>query len=54
MLLGDLDPGRVTSRAIEDPVEQGVDVCERVYVRIERCVRELVRVLGRLSTERRA
>ena len=54
VLLGDLDPERVTSRAIEDPVEQGVDVCERVYVRIERCAGELVRVLGRLRSERRA
>ena len=54
VLLGDLDPERVISRAIEDPVEQGVDVCERVYVRIERCAGELVRVLGRLRSERRA
>jgi len=50
VLLGDLDPERVISRAIEDPVEQGVDVCERVYVRIERCARELLSVLGQLPT----
>ena len=46
LLLGDLDPLPVTSRAIEDPVEQGPEVCERVYARIERCVGELGRALG--------
>jgi len=50
VLLGDLDPERVISRAIEDPVQQGVDVCERVYLRIERCARELLSVLGQLPT----
>ena len=45
LLLGDLDPMPVTSRAIEDPVEQGPAVCERAYARIERCVGELARAL---------
>ncbi len=42
VLLGDFDPGPVTSRAIEDPWEQGPDVCETVYGRIERCIGALV------------
>lgn len=46
LLLGDLDPAPVTSRAIEDPVEQGAEVCDRVYGRIERCIRVLARVWG--------
>jgi protein-tyrosine-phosphatase len=41
LLLGDFDPTAVASRAIEDPVEQGPEVCERVYARIERCVGQL-------------
>jgi protein-tyrosine-phosphatase len=49
LLLGDFDPTAVTSRAIEDPVEQGPEVCERVYARIERCVGELARALARLA-----
>ncbi|OLD92229.1 MAG: hypothetical protein AUG84_01890 [Chloroflexi bacterium 13_1_20CM_4_66_7] len=46
LLLGDLDPMPVVSRAIEDPVEQEREVCERAYARIERCVGELARALG--------
>ena len=46
VLLGDLDPVPVASRAIEDPVLQGPEVCDRVYARIERCVGELARTLG--------
>ena len=45
LLLGDLDPLPVTSRAIQDPVDQRPEVCERVYARIERCVGELARAL---------
>ena len=45
LLLGDLDPAPITSRAIEDPWEQGVAVCEVVYDRIERCVTELAAAL---------
>jgi protein-tyrosine-phosphatase len=44
LLLGDVDPAPVMSRAIEDPVEQGPEVCDRVYARIERCVGALARV----------
>jgi protein-tyrosine-phosphatase len=43
LLLGDFDPAPVMSRAIEDPVEQGPEVCDRAYARIERCVVELAR-----------
>ncbi len=46
LLLGDLDPLPDTSRAIEDPVEQDAEVCERVYARIERCVKQLATVLA--------
>jgi protein-tyrosine-phosphatase len=49
LLLGDFDPTADTSRAIEDPVEQGPVVCERVYARIERCVGELAKALARLG-----
>ena len=41
-----------TSRAIEDPVEQGPEVCDRVYARIERCVGELANALGDVERER--
>jgi hypothetical protein len=45
LLLGDFDPLPVASRGIEDPVEQGPEVCARVYARIERCVEELAQAL---------
>jgi len=50
LLLGDFDPTAVTSRAIEDPVEQGPEVCERVYARIERCVAQLADALQMAMT----
>jgi protein-tyrosine-phosphatase len=46
VLLGDLDPVPVASRAIEDPVDQGPEVCDRAYARIERCVAMLARALA--------
>ncbi len=53
VILGDLDRGPVFTRGIEDPVEQSVEVCQRVYGRIERCLAELVNVLwGTLATGR--
>lgn len=48
VLLGDFDPLPVASRGIEDPVEQGPEVCARVYARIERCVEELAQAFGAL------
>lgn len=46
LVLGDLDPCPIATRAIRDPVDQSVEVFEESYGRIERCVTELVRVLG--------
>jgi protein-tyrosine-phosphatase len=46
LLLGDFDPAPAPTRGIEDPVEQGPEVCDRVYARIERCVGELAKALG--------
>jgi len=46
LVLGDLDPCRIATRAIRDPVDQSVEVFEESYRRIERCVAELVRGLG--------
>src|SRR5207253_4061691 len=54
LILGDLDPERITSRGIEDPVEQSEEVCRRVYARIERCVAELVKVWWSAPAARRA
>jgi protein-tyrosine phosphatase len=50
LMLGDLDPQPVASRAIEDPVQQGPEVCDRVYARIERCVVQLAKALGHRSS----
>jgi protein-tyrosine-phosphatase len=50
LLLGDFDPTAAASRAIEDPVEQGPEVCERVYARIERCVAQLADALQMAMT----
>jgi len=49
IVLGDLDPAPVETRTIRDPVEQGPEVFETSYARIERCVRELASVLGSAS-----
>ncbi len=46
VVLGDLDPAPLATRTIQDPVDQCVEVFEQSYARIERCVAELVRVLG--------
>jgi protein-tyrosine-phosphatase len=45
LVLGDLDPQPVETRRIRDPVRQPLAVFEQTYARIERCVRELVRVI---------
>jgi protein-tyrosine-phosphatase len=45
LLLGDLDPSPVRTRAIRDPVEQPIQVFREVYARIDRCLEELVRAL---------
>ncbi|PYO87350.1 MAG: hypothetical protein DMD66_10610, partial [Gemmatimonadetes bacterium] len=46
IVLGDLDPAAVETRAIHDPVDQSRQVFDEVYERIARCVQELGRVLG--------
>jgi protein-tyrosine-phosphatase len=46
LVLGDLDPVPMATRAIRDPVEQGLEVFAESYARIERCVAELVNALG--------
>jgi protein-tyrosine-phosphatase len=50
LLLGDLDPAPITSRAITDPWEQGPAVCEAVYQRIARCVEALADALRRAGS----
>jgi len=45
LVLGDLDPAPIEERTIRDPIEQGPDVFEASYARIECCVAALVRVL---------
>ena len=45
VVLGDLDPDAVETRAIQDPDAQPREVCERSYARIERCIGELVDAL---------
>ena len=47
IVLGDLDPAPLGARTIRDPVEQGPEVFEESYARIERCIGELASVLGR-------
>jgi protein-tyrosine-phosphatase len=46
LVLGDLDPAPLATRAIRDPVEQCIDVFEESYARIERCVAALRQILG--------
>ena len=45
IVLGDVDPAPIETRAIRDPVAQGPEVFEESYARIERCVAELARAL---------
>jgi protein-tyrosine-phosphatase len=49
IVLGDLDPAPIQARTIRDPIEQGPDVFEASYTRIEHCVRELAKVLGSVA-----
>ena len=45
VVLGDLDPEPIATRAIADPVEQPEAAFEASYTRIDRCVAELGRAL---------
>lgn len=49
MLLGDLDPEPIESRAIRDPVCQSREVFEEVYDRIDRCLGTLATLLVQRS-----
>ena len=52
LVLGDLDPEPLGTRAIHDPVHQPAEVFDEVYARIERCVGALAGALKRLPRER--
>jgi protein-tyrosine phosphatase len=52
MLLGDLDPDAIATRAIHDPVDQPFEAFEESYARIERCVGAFLRAMGRSSGPR--
>jgi low molecular weight protein-tyrosine phosphatase len=47
IVLGDLDPQSLQTRAMQDPVDQPLEAFQASYDRIERCVRELVSTLRR-------
>ena len=44
-VLGDLDPDPILYRRIEDPIEQSIEVYQRTYERIDRCIDQLVRAV---------
>jgi protein-tyrosine phosphatase len=46
VVLGDLDPAPVETRAIRDPVAGTADVFDACYARIERCIRALQQLLA--------
>ena len=50
VVLGDLDPGPIETRAVRDPIGQAADVFEETYNRIDRCVAELVAMRGKRET----
>lgn len=52
MLLGDLDPLPITTRAIHDPVEQPLAAFIESYARLERCVDAFVAALRPPATAR--
>lgn len=47
LVLGDLDPTWIETRAIKDPYGHPEEVFERVFDRIDRCIAELVRTVWR-------
>lgn len=52
LVLGDLDPAPIATRAIRDPLEQPPAVFDASYARIDRCVSELVRLLRLAAPEK--
>jgi protein-tyrosine phosphatase len=49
LVLGDLDPQAIRSRAIRDPMGGSLEDFEACYTRIDRCARALVDALGQRS-----
>jgi protein-tyrosine-phosphatase len=47
LVLGDLDPSPITLRTIADPYGRSAEAFAEAYTRIDRCVGELARALGR-------
>ena len=45
VVLGDLDPTPIETRGIADPLDQPCAVFAQSYARIDRCLRELTRIL---------
>ncbi len=45
IVLGDLDPRAVVTRAIEDPIGRPPEILDLVYARIDRCLATLAREL---------
>lgn len=52
ILLGDLDPQPIETRAIPDPVDQPQEAFEQVYERIDRCAGALAEVIARSASPR--
>lgn len=50
VVLGDLDPEPIDTRAIRDPVEQPIAVFEQSYARIDRCISQLIRAIAGRSS----
>ncbi|MGH7700577.1 MAG: hypothetical protein ACREMJ_08695 [Gemmatimonadales bacterium] len=46
IVLGDLDPERIGTRGIPDPVNQPAEAFDECYARIERCARALARAIA--------
>jgi protein-tyrosine-phosphatase len=49
IVLGDLDPRPIETRAMQDPVDQPLEAFLESYARIERCVHELIATLRRAA-----
>lgn len=52
MMLGDLDPERIDTRTVHDPVEQPAEVFREVYARIDRCVEALAALIADSAREK--
>jgi len=47
LILGDLDPQSIQDRTIIDPLGGDAQVVEQVYFRIDRCVEQLAKLIGK-------